>query len=75
MNEKKLPNLAMYIDDTRMIKKPELQKLLNISRSTLGRWIKAGHFPPPAHVINGRSMWHFQDYKNWLANKHTKAGK
>jgi len=75
MNEKKLPNLAMYIDDARMIKKPELQKLLNISRSTLGRWIKAGHFPPPAHVINGRSMWHFQDYKNWLANEHTKAGK
>ena len=75
MNEKKLPDLAMYIDDARMIKKPELQKLLNISRSTLGRWIKAGHFPPPAHVINGRSMWHFQDYKNWLANKYTKAGK
>ncbi|KDC50741.1 helix-turn-helix transcriptional regulator [Pseudoalteromonas fuliginea] len=75
MNEKKLPDLSMYIDDARMIKKPELQKLLNISRSTLGRWIKAGHFPPPAHVINGRSMWHFQDYKNWLANKHTKAGK
>ncbi|MBH0018639.1 MULTISPECIES: helix-turn-helix transcriptional regulator [unclassified Pseudoalteromonas] len=70
-----LPDLAMYIDDARMIKKPELQKLLNISRSTLGRWIKAGHFPPPAHVINGRSMWHFQDYKNWLAKKHTKAGK
>ncbi|MBB1453261.1 AlpA family phage regulatory protein [Pseudoalteromonas sp. SG43-1] len=75
MNEKKLPDLAMYIDDARMIKKPELQKLLNISRSTLGRWIKAGHFPPPAHVINGRSMWHFQDYKNWLSNKHSKAGK
>ena len=75
MNEKKLPDLSMYIDDARMIKKPELQKLLNISRSTLGRWIKAGHFPPPAHVINGRSMWHFQDYKNWLANKHSKAGK
>jgi|GEM_PF-1365728 len=70
-----LPDLAMYIDDARMIKKPELQKLLNISRSTLGRWVKAGHFPPPAHVINGRSMWHFQDYKNWLAKRTPKAGK
>ncbi|WP_193051311.1 helix-turn-helix transcriptional regulator [Pseudoalteromonas undina] len=73
MNNNTLPDFAMYIDDARMIKKPELQKLLNISRSTLGRWVKAGHFPPPAHVINGRSMWHFQDYKSWLANKNPKS--
>ena len=75
MSDKKLPNIAMYIDNARLIKKPELQKLLNISRSTLGRWIKSGDFPPPAKIINGRSLWHFQDVNRWMLELARKAGK
>lgn len=74
MNDKKLPDIAMYIDNARLIKKPELQKLLNVSRSTLGRWIKSGNFPPPAKIINGRSLWHFHDIDRWISERAHKAG-
>ena len=63
-------HLEQYIEDTRILKKPDLQRLLGISRSTLGRWIKDGIFPPPKQIINGRSMWEFQDYKKWRDLQH-----
>ncbi|KJY93930.1 helix-turn-helix transcriptional regulator [Pseudoalteromonas ruthenica] len=74
MNDHKLPDIALYIDKARLIKKPELQRLLNVSRSTLGRWIKSGEFPPPAKVINGRSLWHFQDVNRWMMERASRAG-
>ncbi|MGI1946364.1 helix-turn-helix transcriptional regulator [Shewanella glacialipiscicola] len=61
--------LAMYLDDNRLVKKPEIQKLLGVSRSTLGRWIKSSKFPPPALTQNGHSRWRFKDVHEWLSIK------
>ncbi|GIU46533.1 helix-turn-helix transcriptional regulator [Shewanella algidipiscicola] len=61
--------LAQYLDENRLVKKPELQRLLGISRSTLGRWIKSGQFPPPVLIQSGRSFWRFKDIDQWLPNK------
>lgn len=62
-------HLAMYLDENRLVKKPEIQKLLGISRSTLGRKVKSGQFPPPALIQSGRSCWRFKDVHEWLPNK------
>jgi len=59
-------HLALFIDEYRIVKKPEIQRLLGISRSTLGRRIKAGKFPKPASIENGRSCWLFKDVREWL---------
>lgn len=61
--------LAMYLDDNRLVKKPEIQKLLGVSRSTLGRWIKSSKFPPPTLTQNGHSRWRFKDVHEWLSIK------
>jgi len=61
--------LEQYIEENRLLYKPELQKLLSISRSTLSRWIKCGNFPPPAFIQNGRSVWIFNDYLQWLESQ------
>jgi len=69
MSTKPNDYLAMYLDDNRLVKKPELQKLLGVSRSTLGRWVKAGKFPPPTLIQNGRSRWRFKDVHEWLSTR------
>ena len=62
-------HLEMYLDENRLVKKPEIQKLLGISRSTLSRKVKSGQFPPPAMIQNGRSCWRFIDIHKWLSNR------
>ncbi|QSX37565.1 helix-turn-helix transcriptional regulator [Shewanella sedimentimangrovi] len=59
-------HLALYLDQNRLIRKPEIQRLLRVSRSTLGRWIKSGQFPPPLLIQNGRPVWRFKDVHQWL---------
>jgi prophage regulatory protein len=69
MSTIKTDHLAMYLDDNRLVKKPEIQKLLRVSRSTLGRWVKSGKFPPPVLTQNGHSRWRFKDVHEWLSIK------
>ncbi|MBO1271962.1 helix-turn-helix domain-containing protein [Shewanella sp. 4t3-1-2LB] len=61
-------HLANYLEANRLIKKPEIQRLLGISRSTLGRWIKAGKFPAPKLTQNGSQRWLFEDVHKWLGH-------
>ena len=62
-------HLTMFIEQNRLVKKTEIQKLLGISRSTLGRRIKSGQFPPPTLIQNGRSCWRFKDLHEWLSHR------
>ncbi|WP_371824884.1 helix-turn-helix transcriptional regulator [Shewanella scandinavica] len=62
-------HLALFIDEYRIVKKPEIQRLLGISRSTLGRRIKSGQFPQPTLIQNGRSCWYFKDLHEWLSHR------
>jgi prophage regulatory protein len=58
--------IEQYIDENRMLGKPEVQRLLKISRSTLARRIKNNQCPLPAMIQNGRSLWQFKDVQLWL---------
>lgn len=69
MTHKQLDHLAMYIDQNRVVMRPEVQKLLGgISRSTLGRRVKSGEFPSPKLTIKRHSCWIFKDIHKWLPN-------
>lgn len=59
--------IEQYIDENRMLKKPEVQRLLNVSRSTLARRVKSRQFLLPAVIQNGRSLWRFKDVQLWLS--------
>lgn len=58
--------IEQYIEENRLVRKPELQALLSISRPTLARWIKSGKFIQPAMRQSGRAIWHFKDIKKWI---------
>jgi prophage regulatory protein len=46
---------------------PEVQRLLgDVSRGTLARWIKLGHFPPPLIIGPGRRGWRYSDVIAWI---------
>lgn len=68
MRKSSVDYLEMYIDENQLIYKPQIQKLLNISRSTLGRRIKVGEFPPPSLIQSGRSCWIFKNIRGCLPN-------
>lgn len=62
--------LEIYIDNKRILRRPEVQRLLSISRSTLYRWIKKGIFPQSAGRHGSIAFWHKEDYDDWLAKHH-----
>jgi predicted DNA-binding transcriptional regulator AlpA len=62
-------HLELYIEDSRLVRKPEIQKLLGISRSTLGRWIKTGKFIQPTFIQNQRSYWKYKNVADWVNSK------
>jgi len=58
--------IEQYIDENRLLGKPEVQELLGVSRSTLARRVKRRQCPLPAFKQNGRSLWRFKDVQLWL---------
>ncbi|PCI54526.1 MAG: hypothetical protein COB45_08175 [Gammaproteobacteria bacterium] len=58
--------IEQYIDENRLLGKPEIQKILKVSRSTLARRVKKRQFLMPAIIQNGRSLWRFKDVQLWL---------
>ncbi|WP_448247583.1 helix-turn-helix transcriptional regulator [Thalassotalea agariperforans] len=66
MINKSKPPIEHYIEENRLVRKPEIQKLLGISRATLWRKIKSGNFIAPALVQNGRSVWLFKDVLRYM---------
>ncbi len=63
---KSKPPIDQFIEENRLVRKPEVQTLLNISRATLARWIKSGKFIQPTMIQSGRAIWHFKDVKQWI---------
>ncbi|KFZ36340.1 hypothetical protein HR45_16920 [Shewanella mangrovi] len=66
----KAPNYyEMYIEDNRLVRKPEIEHLLGIKRTTLWRRIKNGKFPKPTLIQSGRSYWRFADIHEFLVKR------
>ena len=67
-----IPPIEQYIEENRNVRKPEIQRLLDISRATLGRWINSGKFIQPAMKQSGRSIWLFKDVQQWITEQKIK---
>jgi predicted DNA-binding transcriptional regulator AlpA len=52
--------------DTRLLSKPEVLAIANVTYPTLWAWMRAGGFPR-SRVVGGRSMWLSTEVEAWLA--------
>jgi excisionase family DNA binding protein len=59
----------MAID--RLLTLTEVLQLLNITRSTLYRWIEQGEYPPPFHIGNKgtKSRWSELEHQAYIEKK------
>ena len=69
MSKRYIDPIEQYIDEKRLLGKPELQIILGKSRATISRWVKDNKFPQPSLIHNGRSMWFFETYQLWLSRQ------
>ena len=63
----------MCCREGRLVKLPEVLHLCGISRSTMNRWIKSGHFPPPVQIGPRAVAWRESDIREWLESRPVAA--
>lgn len=54
---------------TPLLRRPEVQSLTSLSRSSLFALVAAGRFPRPVRVSSRRVAWLQTDIEAWLAEK------
>jgi prophage regulatory protein len=57
----------------RVLRRPEVEALTGLSRSTLYSWMKRGDFPRPVALGTRAVGWRESDLENWLAARETKG--
>jgi prophage regulatory protein len=50
----------------RLISGREVQARTTLSRASLWRLVRDGHFPPPARLGGNRRAWREADVTNWI---------
>ncbi len=60
---------AVPVQQCALVDVSTLLSTVPVSRVTIWRWIKAGQFPKPVRVINGRNYWAEDDIRQWLNAK------
>ena len=53
----------------RIIRKPELLKMIGVSHPTIWRWEKAGRFPRRINLGPNSTGWFESEVAEWLKNK------
>lgn len=49
----------------------ELMKILNVSRSTIDRWVKDSNFPKKLNLGANSIGWKEEDILNWINTRNT----
>jgi prophage regulatory protein len=57
----------------RILRRPEVEQLTGLSRSTLYNWIATGRFPKPVALGSRLVGWRTSDIAEWLAERQTKG--
>ena len=60
-------------DPTRLLWTRDVCRVLNISRTTLGRWRREGAFPPPCVTVRNRRGWRAGIVDEWLQRRCMEA--
>ena len=50
----------------RLIRRPEVESLTGLSRSTIYAWIKTGDFPAPVSLGSRLVAWRERDVTDWI---------
>lgn len=61
----------MELGQSRILRTPELTKLLGVSRSTLWRWERKGVLPPKRRIGPNVAGWFESDILIWLQGRPT----
>ena len=51
----------------------QLSELLEVSRQTIWRWVREGHFPAPVKLGTNCTRWKMADVKSWEAKREGAA--
>lgn len=57
----------------KLIRRPEVEALTGLSRSTIYDWMKRGEFPQPVKLGARLVAWRESDVTAWLEARKTKA--
>ena len=57
----------------KLIRRPEVESRIGISRSTLYDWMKRGEFPQPVKLGARLVAWRESDVTEWLESRETRA--
>ena len=53
----------------KIVRAPELQEWIGLSRSTVWRLVKAGEFPAPIRLHGNAVAWREQDVNEWIKSR------
>lgn len=57
----------------RILRRPDVEALTGLSRSTIYDWMKRGEFPPPVALGARLVGWRESDIEAWMAACQTKG--
>ena len=60
-------------EPSQILRPSNVARLLGVSRTTLWRWTKAGHLPPPIKLGPGVTGWRASDIDAWVASRSDPA--
>lgn len=57
----------------KILRRPDVEEMLGVKRSTIYDWMKAGAFPKPVALGERLVGWRESDIAAWLASRQTKS--
>ncbi|WP_415911632.1 helix-turn-helix transcriptional regulator [Neptuniibacter sp. QD37_11] len=63
------------MDSKRLIRRPEVEQLTGLARSTIYFRIKSGSFPKPIHLGGRLVAWLESDIQKWIDDRISEAEK
>ena len=57
----------------KLLRRPEVEAVTGLSRSTLYQWMKDGQFPQPVKLGTRLVAWRESDVTAWLEARETRA--
>ena len=57
----------------KLLRRPVVESVTGLSRSTLYDWMKRGEFPQPVKLGTRLVAWRESDVNEWLKSRETKA--
>lgn len=57
----------------KLLRRPDVEAITGLSRSTIYQWMKDGKFPQPVALGTRIVAWRESDIEGWLESRETRA--